>query len=59
MPWRNKMNYYYLLVGRYEEKQPVDVKDRLSARPVKIGIDSVGEKIVGQDKAYHTKNFNR
>lgn len=53
------MNYYYLLVGRYEEKQPVDVKDRLSARPAKIGIDSVGEKIVGQDKAYHTKNFKR
>jgi hypothetical protein len=53
------MDYYYLLVGQYEEKPPVDVQDRLSARPVKIGISSVSEKSVGQDKSYHSKNFKR
>lgn len=53
------MSYYYLLVGRYEENQPVDVQDRLSTRPVKIGIGSASDKVVGQDKSYHSKNFKR
>ena len=46
---------FYLLCGQFEKK--VDIKDRLSARPIKIGIAEASDKHVSQDKQYHSKNF--
>ncbi|AUM58541.1 hypothetical protein KNT81_gp230 [Proteus phage phiP4-3] len=48
---------YYLLAGQFEKK--VDVQDRLTARPAKIGISDVLDLPVAQDKSYHSKNFKR
>lgn len=46
---------FYLLSGQFEKK--VDIQDRLSARPVKIGIGKASDNHVSQDRQYHSKNF--
>lgn len=46
----------YLLVGQFAPKA-VNVKDKLTAKPAKLGIAKPGVKIVKADPQYHTKGF--
>lgn len=46
----------YLLVGQYADKA-VNVKDKLTAKPAKLGIAKPGIKIVKADPSYHTKGY--
>lgn len=55
---RNKMTQerlHYLLVGKFETK--VDVQDKLTARPAKIGIAKLGDSLVKADPSYSKKSF--
>ena len=46
----------YLLVEQFEAKA-VNVKDKLTAKPAKLGIAKPGVKVVKADPSYHTKGF--
>lgn len=46
---------HYLLVGKFETK--VDVQDKLTARPAKIGIAKLGDSLVKADPSYSKKSF--
>lgn len=46
----------WLLVGQYAEKK-VNIADKLTAKPAKLGIAKPGIKIVKADPSYHTKSF--
>lgn len=47
---------HYLLVGQFAEKK-VNVADKLTARPAKLGIAPAGEKHVKADSSYSKKGF--
>lgn len=46
----------WLLVGQFAPKA-VNVSDKLTAKPAKLGIAKPGVKVVKADPSYHTKNF--
>ncbi|UNY46909.1 hypothetical protein PQB73_gp002 [Cronobacter phage LPCS28] len=46
----------WLLVGQFEQKA-VNVKDKLTTKPAKLGIASPGVKVVKADPSYHNKGF--
>lgn len=48
---------YFSLVTKF--KKTVDVKERVSCRPAKLGIAKPGRKVVKADPSYHTKGFKR
>lgn len=48
---------YYSLVTKFEKK--VNVLERVSCRPAKLGIAKPGRKVVKADPSYHKKGFKR
>lgn len=47
---------YELMIGRFAPKA-VDVSDKLTAKPAKLGIAKPGIKVVKADPSYHTKGY--